>query len=533
MENEQPFTHPIQYLQARLHAFTTASTTISQLPSAIDVPAPPNEEPHSTADQGQEERPTNASSTQVSLYGESKKAARRAMTSYQLAQPPPTGKSKFKLRRVVLQLRQISVSRSPAPAMEALPITPMGLPSILAKLLPQRLTPRSGPYFEDLALFKCQPYNTLISKDDISDDDWSQREIAAAIYQIDVDEPGAPKKAEICLSEGSTWMATSIASGGYEFLSTDRHGIQTKARWVPRHAKSHRQKDVGTQGDDPEKRKFKFSLLNHNSRRHPVIGYIDRQTIDVFDHFVIPADFTHSSGPATSSLPSSVDESASKHMIGTDDRLRGLILITGTWVAYAEGWIEAFKHPGIEADKEDRATTPQSPMPRHSSFRLRHRETSSNPIVSKSPGPERTQSLAGGSFRAMNSNRAVDGSSKPLPTTKRRPFLGRRATTGSNIFSRTKVAEPPISPLPAEPAALEDDEDEEEASEHIGDIPRLPHVGLGVHNAGHDDNVSMQNSLPSDSASTSIRTDSLSTPRRPGKVNKMLNFLNKRVSKEH
>ncbi|KAL8804431.1 MAG: hypothetical protein Q9200_005828 [Gallowayella weberi] len=187
-----------------------------------------------------------------------------------------------------------------------------------------------------------------------ADEDGSNfRNIIAAICQSAPSEDNGQCRTEIRFAHDNIWTATALRSGAYEFVSHPHGGSRSIARWVPK-KESRNAEDVGNT-ELPEPR-FRFSLVDARSRRHPVIANMSRQLIEVYDRYSIP-DITSKSldhgNPKISEASLGVDNGdigggeggeSCKMMIETDDQLRSMIMITGIWVAFCEQWSPNFRY---------------------------------------------------------------------------------------------------------------------------------------------------------------------------------------------
>ena len=453
MDQEHGFSYSLQYLQTRLQALTTFGNPITSISTSCNT-----EEADLTAVEATEtqeaqasttaelENTTNTTEPVPPVQRKRRLTIPKASTSFQLAHPPPATKHKqrFKVRpKVLLQLRQITENRSPIPTLEVLPSVVCA--TRLVRRLPRIINGRTGLGPDDLIVVNSQNYEAS-EKGDRKGDEGSDeenndtREVVAAICTPAKGECHDHARCEISFAEGSSWTGSSLNNGVYEFTSTNEVGLTTTARWVPRNGKHKRKgsySPASSTGNLHERRlsekSFKFSILNPHARRHPVIGSMDRHTIDVLDQYVIPLT------PAVTPVPPSPTcESATTHhsqhsyfpdlstipgaVLETDDQIRKLILVSGIWVAFVEGWSDAFKYEddaGLSTSSANgnspskgrtlsgrrdngngsRAPTPQSNgsgRSRHSGFKLLHRPTASSGQAStsqtRSKPPKRAQS---------------------------------------------------------------------------------------------------------------------------------------------
>ena len=314
----------------------------------------------------------------------------KSKTTYRLAHPPPVSSHRAHLHirpRVLLQLQRVSKTVRPKPILEVLPSVIFA--TRLARRFPRTFKGKAGLGADDLVIVSSENYETALpdAQDPgelLEDARWEEREIVAAICQLSKDKSGFQGKGEICLNTGAVWIASKLGNGSYEFVMTDEHGLKTVARWV---LKSLRQRSTPVAQSRPrspslEERKFNFSVLNPNSRRHAVTGTLDQHSIEVSDRYSNPGVCSKSSGPSTPRTPATEDmydgrerqssfpwhserssinaldnqirssprlsmqstdmNIGTEHPLEMNESLRTLILVTGLWVAFQEGFSSSF-----------------------------------------------------------------------------------------------------------------------------------------------------------------------------------------------
>jgi hypothetical protein len=337
--------------------------------------------------------PTPLTSSQVGIVT-------RSRTSYHLAHPPPSFINRQRLHirpKLLLQLQQLSVASRPAPALDVLPSTI--LPPRLARKFPRFFRSCEGLGPNDLVIVSSEEYGASDSKDQDGvssfDADISEcRRVVATICPRRKDDGGLQGKADICLSDGPLWEASPMPNGGYEFTAVDEHGLKLTARWVPR-VSPGRRRSSGYSPRAPANsskttKKFTFSIIRPNSRRHPVIAYMTRSSIDVLDSYPTspPGTLTHNSPLATPRTPSSPSASeypffspqAEQTFQQTDETLRTLILVSGVWVAFREGWSQSFRY-------SDAVTSSVPETAAASSSSALGRRSASSPAVTAARSP--------------------------------------------------------------------------------------------------------------------------------------------------
>lgn len=285
-------------------------------------------------------------------------------TSFQLAHPPPVVKhrQRFNIRpQILLQLQQISDATRPLPAFDVV-LSTVFAPKF-ARKFPSIFRRKDGLGVDDLVVVNSQsygsPYDLKGQTDSISDEDsWDAREVVAAICQSKKKATGVDDLTEICLNHGAVWEASPLSTGAYEFASVDERGNRIVARWVPRPRMIRRRTYNGQDSAGfpiAEQRRFIFSIVNPDSRRHPVIATLSRSTIDISDQYPVPSAMSRpqslTSTPKQESWASESSnvsfngtESSKMVMMETDERLRSLIITTGIWVAFREGFSSNFHY---------------------------------------------------------------------------------------------------------------------------------------------------------------------------------------------
>ncbi|KAF2178312.1 hypothetical protein K469DRAFT_335494 [Zopfia rhizophila CBS 207.26] len=377
-----------------------------------------------------------------------KKRAHRPKTTYNFAQPPPIAipRQKLHLRpKVLLQLQQVIPSRRPKPVYEAIPF------SLLAPRSTRRLArtfnskDKLGP--NDILVVKAEDYGYK-GEDEKSDEErWGARDVMGVICVGKKDEKGGCIKTEVLVDDGSSWEATCMSNGSYEFSYTDEHGLPLKCRWVTKSTHNRRLSIMSNSSQaspnlSSEDKKFNFSTISTNSRRHPVIATMTRASIDVLDSYTMPSATSpptpgYSSSPLPTPLatPSNIDASSfmdhapGRLPIKTDDALRRFIVVTGIWVAFSEGWSHAYN-----------LTKAACPLP-----------LSTSGTTVRPPAPGRTASMSFvDSPRSASPASTVDENRRTLPKFIRSStqILSRKSSFTASPVSSTSS---PVSPFKTRP----------------------------------------------------------------------------------
>lgn len=263
----------------------------------------------------------------------------RPKTQFSVCHPPPESRTRQRLHRrprSLLQLHRLRDSARPMPAFEVIPSTnfSLGLNAAVTRVFKTK----HGLCPSDLVVLKAEKYSAL---SDEEDEEKEARDVIGLICKgrRDDDKLGAGR-AKIVMADGKVWEAYPISNGGYEFHSVDKNGLGLTVRWVPK-----RNKDGSIVSKDGLRR-FNFSTISPNSRRHPVIASLSKTAMDINDSYKLPSvtSVTPLGTPKQTStiLEDAMDDETDRHE--TDPHLRELITITSIFVTFKEGWSPSFKY---------------------------------------------------------------------------------------------------------------------------------------------------------------------------------------------
>ena len=302
------------------------------------------------------------------------KPSPRTRTTFKFAHPPPRAKSKQRLKirpRLLLQLHLLSEQSRAFPTLDVLASTIFA--SRLASKWPKLFKGKDGLGPNDLIIMSSGSYEEQPVADDKSshseDENWVDREVIATICQLRKQGAGDVGKAEICTNSGQSWEGTPLLNGSYDFTSTNADGTMTRVRWVLRSRQRQRASSMTeSESHQPEDKKFTFSIIKTDTRRHPVIASMNKTGIEIMDQY--PSELRTSS-PATSSPPSPSGQKQSyfdtmdnqlpgQALVNTDEHLRSLIVLTGLWVLFREGWSRNFSYEDAMSQSSPRSMPPSA-----------------------------------------------------------------------------------------------------------------------------------------------------------------------------
>jgi hypothetical protein len=264
------------------------------------------------------------------------KRTKRPRTAFRFAHPPPPtrplGKKGILRPKVLLQFQQRSDSRFHKPVYEVVPASRFTPLTRIGQKLQSLHKGRDGLAADDLVVVKTEDYKTSdVSPDDVEYSD--ARGVLGMISPIPTDCDSA----WISL-ENSTWLATAGINGSYTLTLQDEQS-QT-ARWYIPKAKRKRNSVVGVPSatlDAPEDRKYYFTSILPNTTKHPTIASMTASNIEVYDEYVSPT--------------------APEETVITDDLLRKLIIVSGAWLFFHEGWSTNYKVNTVPRPSRSRTIT--------------------------------------------------------------------------------------------------------------------------------------------------------------------------------
>lgn len=447
-----PVAHTMNYIA---NAFTSRPTSAKSLDSGASTPSISDE---TALDKGLQDSYLEAKTTSITdldVMSKRRSASSRTKTktAFRLCHPPPVHIHKQRLHirpRVLLQLQKISKASRPTPILEVLPSVIFA--PRLARHFPRTFKGKAGLGVDDLVIVSSENYETQEphsdDDEDLFDDKWDKREIIAAICQPSKDHyPYGQGETEICLNQGIAWTASQRRNGTYEFTSTDDRGNQTVARWVPRQSRSDRTSSISS---TPEERKFNFSILNRNSRRHAIIATLDRQTIEVLDQYSHPSTSLSSQASSTPTMSSSISEELKppfiessqmdRDPIEVDDALRTFIIITGIWVAFREGFSPNFKYG--QSTQGLSTSSNRALVPKHRSLSFNANQFNNNQFtIPNSPSP--SNSLSGATRTRISLPHTVSSSTVPLSSYPSFTPPQRSVSNGTAFMQRVSTRKSP------------------------------------------------------------------------------------------
>lgn len=326
---------------------------------------PGTDDPSSSEEEEEEEEEEEADAKRRALRP---RAETRPKTVLQFAHPVAS-RRRLKLRlKLLLQLHEINRSSRPFPKFDVLPAD---VPTRLICRLPKPYGTTRAFGAKDMVVVTSDMYEqqqTLASDDrSVSSDDScvEQREVVATICQVGSDDSPRKSKFEIAFSSGVCWEGITLPNGSYELVSKGGSAPSRKVRWVARDKKPVRQ-GSGFSTSSLSASRFTFSVINPNTRQHPVIGSMTRKGLTVFDQFSYPAACSgDEQSPPASPSTASTKSSADRGLVNTDEDLRKVIVMTGVWVAFMEGWASKSL---LSSEVPNRADTTLSPRGRSSTY---------------------------------------------------------------------------------------------------------------------------------------------------------------------
>lgn len=354
--------HPSYALRQR-----AASNSFSKKEQAVRFREPGMDQNHDPSASEDEESIAGSEftdgTTDTPTRGKRRRRMPRKSTRYALAQPAPQLRTKqrhlFQIRpRILLQLQEIGDRRA-IPAFDLIPSHLVAGTLIipkLAKRFPRIFHANAELSQNDVLLVRSDDYGSSSTRTSSPSSDVSRRvhhdkEICGVISAL---PRGCGKLAELVMEDGSSWSASAMANGSFEFNKIDEDGETTTARWVRRSNVSTRH-SLGSMEpssawpsvqDSLQESRWTFSIIDPSSRRHPIMGSLTAETLEVYDDYTT---LSTSSGrfPPSRSFSS---EAGSHHALGglaSESRKtlavrpeqKALMIATASWIRlYQQGW---------------------------------------------------------------------------------------------------------------------------------------------------------------------------------------------------
>ncbi|EKJ67509.1 hypothetical protein NXS19_010309 [Fusarium pseudograminearum] len=219
----------------------------------------------------------------------------RKSTQFLLAHPAPRpGVRQRRLvqrPRLLLQLQELGEKR-PIPAFDVVPsslITGSQIVPRMAKRCPHLFRTKPALGANDLLIVRSEDYGTPASPGSLdAEDSLDQRDVVAVVSPL---PQMGDESAEIVMEDGSTWESSLMSNGSYEFIGVDERGRISTARWVKKTSTPTSPMPRGNGEPTPPSSplpaevKWTFSMIHPDTRRHPIMGSLMSNTLDVFDTY--------------------------------------------------------------------------------------------------------------------------------------------------------------------------------------------------------------------------------------------------------
>lgn len=362
---------------------------------------------------------SDASQTSSAARPKRRRATPRKGNHYLFARPAPKRGSKKHLfknirPRLLFQLQELPGNQQrPRPAIDVFPASLIAGPLVTARYInrfPRIFGAKGELGPRDLILLKSEDYDTGLSDSEEEDEHvGGRREPLAILSPVRGQEYD-----EIVMEDGTVWMATPGPKGSYNFVHTDEHGITQTARWAKRNSSrsvsnpnrlSSSAATVasdGTSAAEPSDYKYTFSLINPQSRRHPILANLTSRSLEVFEDYTTVStsqgrfppsrpmshNFDSASTRDLPPSPFSADEpSTERQTHPVDEKTKRLITITGLWLALRLGGAAPESAETSDASAaHPREPSVSGPSCASLTLKLPRRSTTSN-ISSNTPPP--------------------------------------------------------------------------------------------------------------------------------------------------
>lgn len=305
--------------------------------------------------------------TDTSIRRKKHRRMPRKSTRYALAQPAPQSRTKqrhlVQIRpRLLLQLQEIGDRRA-IPAFDLVPSHIVAGTLIipkLAKRFPRIFHANAELGQNDVLLVRSDDYGSTPTRlsELLSDDRHvahHDKEVCAVISAL---PKGCGNLAELVMEDGSSWLASAMANGSYEFTRADGDGETTTARWARRSNMSTRNSLGSLEPssaktslqDSLQDSRWTFSIIDPSCRRHPIMGSLTAETLEVYDTYTTLSTSSGRFPPSRSLGPEAGIHhntpggftSESRQTIQVSHGQKALMMATASWIRlHQQGWPES------------------------------------------------------------------------------------------------------------------------------------------------------------------------------------------------
>lgn len=280
--------------------------------------------------------------------GPRRRRAPRKSTTYLLAQPAPKLRHKQRLMHIrpklFLQMQHLSADGRPKPVVDVYPSSAFAktLVAPLLKRFPLISRTKSELSVQDVMLVRAEDYSAQGSElDSDGDDDHSNiksRDLVAVLSPLRNED-----KAEIVLTDGTVWVATPRYNGSYDFHSVNACGKTITARWVRKQVVTNTRSlptsptlsippSSKTSSTSSVDYKYTFSIIDPNSRRHPIMATLTNSSLDILDSYVTVSQSSNRYPPT------SEDVRTERTSQPVEEWQKCFISVSAIWVALRQGW---------------------------------------------------------------------------------------------------------------------------------------------------------------------------------------------------
>ena len=378
---QQQNTHSLPFLRSALRvradptdvASDTRRNSLQSLPSPPTSP-PPNHRRHTTEYTPRRDvsvrfqEPTMEDSRRASIISEDneslsesvlsewadisgrkqkRKRAPRQSSRFILAHPAPQLRTKQRRLvqfrpRLLLQLQEMSNQR-PTPAFDILPSSLIAGSVIiphLAKRFPGVFLMKPELGQDDLLVVRSEDYNSNNTDTKGHHGRLHDRDLVAVISPLP-EQYG--DSAEIVMADGSVWLSKETPSGSYDFTKMSEDGKTETARWVRRNLPPSRtNSDTSADFSPPSspaapEGKWTFSMIDPLSRRHPILGILRSNELQVYHDYSTMSTSSNKYPPTRPFSPTTQAQERSTEIVS--EKQRQLMLITASWISLRQkGW---------------------------------------------------------------------------------------------------------------------------------------------------------------------------------------------------
>lgn len=251
------------------------------------------------------------------------KRARGPKTYLRFAHPPPPsrplGKTGILRPKILLQLQQRRQSGFHKPLYEVLPANRFAPRTKLGQKFHRLHRGKDGLDADDLVVINAEDHN-------ISDTNSEEIELSDSKAVVGVISPTSAATLDTTVAEftldNTVWRIRAAPNGAVYTIESQGDFPQSARWYIPKRKRSSVIAGTSVAPAVKEARKFYFTTILPGSKQHPIIASMTEVCLEMNDSYTI---------------------ASRQETVVTDELTRKLVIISGAWVFFMQGWSNNYK----------------------------------------------------------------------------------------------------------------------------------------------------------------------------------------------